>query len=114
VAYLAERLEPLTVTAGTPAEPRADTGPRRASLGTMPDFSHSGPGVRVQQVMPGSAAEAAGIRAGDVVVALAGAEVADLRQYSAALKALEPGDEVTVTLLRGGEEITVTATLGAR
>jgi hypothetical protein len=114
VAYLAERLEPLTVTSGAPPTPPAETGPRRASLGTMPDFSHSGPGVRVQQVMPGSAAEAAGILAGDVIMTLAGEEVADLRQYSAALKAFQPGDEVTVTLLRGGHEITVTATLGAR
>jgi hypothetical protein len=117
VGYLAERSEPLTVTIQTdsagPPKPSAD-GERRASLGTMPDFSHSGPGVRVQQVIPGSAAEAAGILAGDVVVALDGEEVADLRSYSTLLKTFQPGDEVTVTLRRGDEEITVTAVLTAR
>jgi putative serine protease PepD len=80
----------------------------------MPDFSHSGGGVRVQQVMPGSAAEAAGILAGDIVIALGEQEIADLRGYSALLKAHRPGDEVTVTVLRDGDEVSVTAVLGAR
>ncbi len=117
VGYLAERVEPLTVTVSSDAAPRASSGvdaERRASLGTMPDFSHSGPGVRVQQVMPGSAAEAAGILAGDVVIALDGQEIADLRGYSAALKAHRPGDQVIVTVLRNGAELTVTAALGER
>ena len=80
----------------------------------MPDFSFEGPGVRVQQVMPGSAAEAAGIQAGDVVVAFDGEPVTDLRGYSALLKARAPGDRVTVTVLRDGAERTVSTTLGER
>ncbi|HSN53468.1 MAG TPA: M28 family peptidase, partial [Candidatus Sulfomarinibacteraceae bacterium] len=122
VAYLAERLEPLTVTISGGPDPAAaghpsgdgDGGPRRASLGTLPDFGFAGPGVRVQQVMPGSAAEAAGLLAGDVLVAFDGEPVADLRSYSALLKAKGPGDEVAVTVLRDGAELTVTATLGER
>ena len=47
--------------AAKPAKaPAGHGGGRRASLGTMPDFSFDGEGVRVQQVMPGSAAESAG------------------------------------------------------
>jgi aminopeptidase N len=117
VGYLAERVEPLTVTVSSDPARQAPPGvetERRASLGTMPDFSHPGPGVRVQQVMPGSAAEAVGILAGDVVIAMDGQEIADLRGYSAALKAHRPGDEVIVTVLRNGAELTVTATLGER
>lgn len=117
VGYLAERTEPLTVTissdASAPVRTASETE-RRASLGTMPDFAHSGRGVRVQQVIPGSAAEAAGILAGDIVVALDGQEVADLRGYSESLKAHQPGDEVTVTVLRDGAEVTLTAILGER
>ncbi|MCU0304668.1 MAG: M20/M25/M40 family metallo-hydrolase [Thermoanaerobaculales bacterium] len=118
VAYLAERREPLTVTiagaaATAPGDPGA-AGPRRASLGTMPDFGFAGPGVKVQQVLPGSPAEAAGIAAGDVLVALDGEPVADLRGYSALLKTKSPGDSVEVTILRDGGEVTVTATLGER
>ncbi len=118
VGYLAERTEALTVTiAGTgggsaAADPHE--GERRASLGTMPDFGFEGQGVRVQQVMPGSAAESAGILAGDVIVAFDGEPVADLRSYSALLKAREPGDEVTVIALRDGGQLEFTVTLGAR
>ena len=80
----------------------------------MPDFAFEGEGVRVQQVMPGSAAEKAGILAGDVVVALDDRPIVDLRGYSALLKEHAPGDAVEVTLLREGERITVSTELGAR
>ena len=118
VAYLAERREPLTATVAlqTPsAAPSPSTGgPRRSSLGTVPDFAFPGPGVRVDQVIPGSPAEAAGIRAGDVVVALGGQAVDTLRAYSEALKAHAPGEKVTVTVRRDGTEVTVEAILGER
>ncbi len=64
--------------------------------------------------MPGSAAETAGILAGDVVMALDGQTVEDLRGYSALLKAHAPGDKLTVTVIREGVEKTVNATLGER
>ncbi len=119
VGYLAERTDPLTVTIAAkgesaPAPPAESQEKRRASLGTMPDFSFEGDGVRVQQVMPGSAAETAGILTGDVIVALDGEPIADLRSFSALLKAREPGDPVEVTVLRDGETQTVSAVLGAR
>ena len=97
-----------------PAAPAASEAPRRASLGTMPDFGYEGEGVRVQQVMPDSAAESAGILAGDVIVMVDGQPVADLRSYSGILKAHSPGDEVTVTVLREGEQLAIVVTLGAR
>jgi len=117
VAYLAERADPLTVTiSGAPPSPAAgaESSVRRASLGTMPDFSFQGPGVKVQQVMPGSAAASAGIQAGDVVTALDGETIEDLRGYSALLKAHAPGDRVIVTVLRDGSELQLSATLGER
>jgi aminopeptidase N len=119
VAYLAERVDPLTVTINTTAEQETTSEPpptqqRRASLGTMPDFAFEGPGVRVQQVMPGSAAEKAGLLAGDVLLALDGESVSDLRTYSALLKARAPGDQVEVTVLRGEEEVSLSAVLGSR
>ena len=119
VGYLAERTDPLTVTiasagrGGTTA-PEQPATERRASLGTMPDFAFEGEGVRVQQVMPGSAAEAAGIDAGDIVVSLDGQPVTDLRSYSGLLKAHAPGDEVNVIVLREGSELEFKVTLGAR
>ena len=116
IGYLVERTDPLTVTIAAAGE---DTAPpprtaRRASLGTMPDFAFEGPGVRVQQVMPGSAAEESGIVAGDVIVAIDGAVVTDLRSLSDLLKERAPGDAVEVKVLRGDEEQIVEAVLGAR
>ena len=80
----------------------------------MPDFAFEGPGVRVHQVMPGSAAEDAGIAEGDVIVAVDGEPVTDLRSYSELLKSRAPGDAVEVTVLRAGEERIFEAVLGAR
>jgi aminopeptidase N len=118
VGYLAERTDGLTVTiagtGGVEAGAASQGEERRASLGTMPDFGFEGEGVRVQQVMPGSAAERAGILAGDVIVVFDGEPVADLRSYSALLKAHAPGDEVTVIALRDGGQVEFTVTLGAR
>jgi hypothetical protein len=119
VGYLAERTEALTVTIARSAEAPPESAPstqgeRRASLGTMPDFAFEGEGVRVQKVMPDSAAEKAGIQTGDVVVSLDGRTVTDLRSYSALLKTYSPGDSIEVALLRAGEEMTITAVLGAR
>ena len=118
IGYLAERSDPLTVTIGAAegeaTTPQAPPTQRRASLGTMPDFAFEGPGVRVQQVMPGSAAEEAGILAGDVLVALDGEPITDLRSYSDLLKAKMPGDQIAVTVLRDGEETALSAVLGSR
>jgi hypothetical protein len=121
VAYLADRVDPLTVTikvgGSKPApagHPGGEAGGRRAGLGTMPDFGHQGPGVRVQAVTPDSAAEKAGIVQGDIILELDGKKVEGLRSLSGILKAHQPGDEVGVKVLRGEEEMAMTVVLTAR
>ncbi len=121
VAYLADRTDPLTVTikdGGSKSEPvghpGGEVGGRRASLGTMPDFGHQGPGVRVQAVTPGSAAEKAGIQQGDIILELDGKPVEGLRSLSGILKARRPGDEVPLKIMRGEEELSMTVVLTAR
>lgn len=116
VGWLAERTEPLTVTlsAATGDSPTVPDGPRRAALGTVPDFAFAGPGVRVESVVPGSAAEAAGLLAGDVLVALDDVPLAGLRRYSEVLKTKSPGDRVRVVVLRDGHQVELFAVLGAR
>ena len=64
--------------------------------------------------LPGSAADDAGIEAGDVVVAVAGRPMADAAALTEAIAGLEPGEDVPVTVERGGTERTLTATLGSR
>ncbi|MCB9675682.1 MAG: M20/M25/M40 family metallo-hydrolase [Alphaproteobacteria bacterium] len=113
IAYLAERTDPLTVQLGGDA-PAPSAGERKASLGTMPDFTFEGPGVLVADVMPDSAAQAAGLKPGDVLLAIDGKAVKDLRAFSELLKAKKPGDTVEVRYRRGDAEKTVKAKLKAR
>jgi S1-C subfamily serine protease len=49
----------------------------------MPDFAFAGPGVRVAAVTPGSPAEKAGVREGDVLLAMDDKEIASLQAFSA-------------------------------
>jgi S1-C subfamily serine protease len=69
-------------------------------------------GVLVGRVQPGSPAEQAGLGEGDVLVELDGATIASLPDLFAELRARSPGDEVTVTVVRDGEEQDVEVTLG--
>jgi len=117
MVYLSEREEPLTsklAGAAAPAQPAAPAGGRRVSLGTVPSFGHPGPGVLVDDVVAGSPAERAGIRKGDLLLTLGGAELSDLRAYSDALKSHAPGDVIRVRVKRGDEELELEATLVAR
>ena len=67
----------------------------------------------IKAVTPGSPAEAAGIRAGDTLVALNGVRFADADKDAlyAAKKALVPGATAKYTLERAGEQKTVAVQL---
>jgi S1-C subfamily serine protease len=111
VEYLANRSEPLTSSlAGIEPSPATGSPPagRRAALGTVPDFAHAGPGVRLSGVSPGSPAAAAGLKEGDIIVRLDDREVRTLRDYGDALRELAPGDAVTVHFRRDGAAMSVT------
>ena len=116
VSFLANESEPLTfVPPGAEKLSAAPQGPpRQVSLGTIPDFARESGGVLLTGVMPGSPAESAGLTKGDIVVSLAGAPIDNLADFSAALKAHQPGDQVTVEVLRDGQKIAYTVALVER
>lgn len=68
-------------------------------------------GVSVERVKPGSAAEAAGIQAGDVIVAFAGKPVISAERLRWLVRKTEAGKAVEIKLLRQGQPVTVSATL---
>jgi hypothetical protein len=113
---LADRPERLTPVRTAP--PVATAAPRSGSgawFGSVPDMAAGeANGVRLTGVSPGSPAERAGLRAGDVIVEFGGMTVADLYQFTAALRARQPGDTVQVVVQRDGQPHTVTAVLGRR
>ena len=71
-----------------------------------------GAGVVVYQVQPGSAADRAGLRRGDIITALNGTAVDDPNTFRNIIAGSAPGTEVTLTVKRDGREQQVRATLG--
>jgi hypothetical protein len=95
---------PVAGGGGVAAAAAGQSQGRRVSFGTMPDFAFAGPGVKVAGVTPGSPAEKAGVKEGDVLLKVAGQDVANLAGFSAILRGLVPGQTVRVILSRGGAE----------
>jgi hypothetical protein len=115
VGYLAGREEPLSVTLpGSESTVPKSGKQRRVSLGTVPDFGYQGEGYRLDGVVPGSPAAVAGLMKGDVIIQLNAIAVHGLRDLSTLLKAMRPGQEVSLTYRRQGDVMTTSVTLGAR
>ena len=68
-------------------------------------------GVLVFEVIAGSPAEAAGLQAGDVILAIDSEEMSIPEDLFSYLRTKDPGDEVTVTVNRDGEERQITTRL---
>jgi hypothetical protein len=103
IDYLAGREGRLTaLNAGPSASGEGRKPTRRAALGTVPDFAYAGEGVRLSGVNPGSPAEQAGLREGDVLVALNDQPIGTLKHYADLLRELEPGDVVRISFKRDG------------
>jgi S1-C subfamily serine protease len=71
-------------------------------------------GALISQVVDGSAAEKAGIKAGDIVTSVNGKPVKDAAGLRNAIGMLSIGDRVDVALLRDGKPRRVTAVIGER
>jgi len=71
-------------------------------------------GALVSQVVEGSAAEKAGIRAGDIITAVNGKPVEEAAGLRNAIGMLSVGDRVDVALLRDAKPRRVTAVIGER
>jgi serine protease Do len=69
-------------------------------------------GALVNSVSPGSAAERAGLRQGDVILGLNGQPVNDHNELRNRIAGTQPDTEVTLTVLRDGREQQLRARLG--
>lgn len=77
------------------------------------DAKSSG-GATVQVVVPGSAAEAAGIVAGDIVVTLDGVPIHTAPQLASLIGTYREGDRVVLSLVRNGRSVEKKAVLKAK
>ncbi|RMH63732.1 MAG: Do family serine endopeptidase [Bacteroidetes bacterium] len=69
--------------------------------------------AQVRVVVPGSAADEAGIQEGDVIVALNGKPLRNSLELSDTIAGLRPGQTISITINREGEEMTLDVKLGA-
>jgi putative serine protease PepD len=88
----------------------------RAALGisahnAVPDGGQP-TGVTVASVTSGGPADKAGIRKGDVIIAVNNDQIPNVAALTAELAPLKPGDKVTVQYSRNGTVATTTVTLG--
>lgn len=86
---------------------------RGAELGVRVTDASAG-GVQIEDVQPGSAAEKAGLKRGDLVVEFDGERVRSGRQFGRLVQETPPGRSVKATIVRDGkrEELQVTPAEG--
>ena len=86
----------------------------RAYLGTIPDYTTEGTGVKLSGVRAGGPADKAGLMGGDVIVEFGGQQIANIYDYTYALDAVKIGEPVEVVVLRNGKRVELTVTPEAR
>jgi hypothetical protein len=101
------------------AQPAPAGEPRRGGygpvFGVVPDFGESAePGARISGVRPGSPAEKAGMRAGDVIVQFAGVTVKTLDDLTFALRGQRAGQRVEIVVVRDKQQHRMEAVLEER
>lgn len=69
-------------------------------------------GVLIQEVEEGSAAAHAGLRRGDLIVAAGGSPVTTVDDLYQAIDGLAPGASLSLDVVRGAEDLSVTVTFG--
>ena len=82
-------------------------------IGAQIDNSTSQPGATIAEVTPDGPAEEAGLRSGDVITEVDGRAIADYTELVVAIRDKAVGEEVVLTVERGGDGEQVAVTLGA-
>ena len=118
VAQVTRALDQLpTAPTFTKADP--PVAARRSSgfnvyVGTMPDYGYEGRGLRITGTSGGSPAEKAGLVEGDIIVRMGDYPIANIYDYMDALGHFKAAQPVLTTIMRAGNEMTVTIVMGAR
>lgn len=98
--------------------PGAPGGTSGASLGVVPDYSNgvdqASKGVRITGTVPFSPAAVAGLKDGDIIVQFNKDPVDTLYDLADELGKSRPGDQVTVSVMRGNQRLELHAKLTTR
>lgn len=83
-------------------------------FGSIPDFAEVPKGVKFSDVRPGSPADKAGLKGGDILIGFGDKPINNLYDFTYALRGSKVGDVVVVKYLRDGKEMTAKVTLEPR
>jgi S1-C subfamily serine protease len=83
-----------------------------AQVGTVTGTDGTPAGTGLVAVTSGGPADHAGLRRGDIIKAADGTPTPDTQALAGALAAAHPGDQITLSVVRGPQELTVKLTLG--
>lgn len=86
----------------------------RVTLGTVPSYAEGSDGVKLDAVRDASPAVKAGLKAGDVIVKIAGRDVRNVYDYTYALAEMKAGQEYEVEVMRDGQRLQLKITPAAR
>lgn len=94
-----------TYTLAKSAAATGRAGGFRVYLGTVPNYSDSTDGLLLDGVREESPASASGLKPGDKIVRLAGRDIRNVYDYTAALGEMKAGEEYEVEVVRGSERL---------
>jgi len=86
----------------------------QAFLGVVANTDPPGKGLLIEKIEEGSAAEVAGLKDGDRILAINGRTVGNLIELKSSLSGFRPGDRVEIRYLRKGAEANANAELKER
>ena len=83
-----------------------------ADVGTVTGPDGTAAGVGIVAITTGGPADHAGLRSGDVIRAAGGTPTPDTQALAGALAAAHPDDHITLSVVRGAQQLSVKLTLG--
>jgi serine protease Do len=107
LATCGQGVDPVAV--GVVSVAAREIRPPRGILGVL--LSEGG-GAQIEEIMPGSAAEEAGLQVADKVVEMDGKKISTTEQLRNMLRRKQAGDKVRLTIARAEEKIDMEITLG--
>ena len=83
-----------------------------AQVGTVTGTDGAPAGTGIVAVTGGGPADRAGLRPGDVIKSAGGTPTPDTQALAGVLAAADPGDQISLSVVRGAQQLTVKLTLG--
>jgi len=107
-------MPPMPPMPTVPMEPQAFLGVMIKDFNEGNDTKKVDPRVIITEIVPGSAAETAGLQAGDIILKIDKQEIHTFDDVVNNIKSHNPGDEVKVEYLREGKKKSLKTALGAK